>query len=80
MMLFDSDDVASNEAGRVARLFRNPNRGRSMVSTAAQKCTTGLAVACPRSPREGPARGRGLWAHGGKRVVRMEAGVAIGSA
>ena len=24
---------------------------------AAQRCTTGTAVACPRSPREGPARG-----------------------
>ena len=52
-------------------------------------------VACPRSPREGPARGAtrpvrgwrrpargwGLWAHGDKRgVIRTGAGVAIGSA
>ena len=52
------------------------------------------AVACPRSPREGPARGatrpprgwrrpargRGLWAHGVKRVIRTSAGAEIGSA
>ena len=51
------------------------------TGAAAQKCTTGSVVACPRSPWEGPARGatrpprgwrrpargRGLWAHGGKR-------------
>ena len=54
---------------------------RFCASAAAQHCTTGSAVACPRSPREGPARGatrpprgwrrpargRGLWAHGVKR-------------
>ena len=53
------------------------------------------AAACPRSPREGPARGstrpvrgwrwpargRGLWAHGVKRgVIRTVAGVVTGSA
>ena len=51
------------------------------TGAAAQKCTTGSVVACPRSPWEGPARGatrpprgwrrpargRGLWAHAGKR-------------
>ena len=51
------------------------------TGAAAQKCTTGSVVACPRSPWEGPARGatrpprgwrrpargRGPWSHGGKR-------------
>ena len=51
------------------------------TGAAAQECTTGSVVACPRSPWEGPARGatrpvrvwrrpargRGLWAHAGKR-------------
>ena len=55
--------------------------GGNMYQAAAQKCTTGSVVACPRSPWEGPARGatypprgwrrpargRGLWAHAGKR-------------
>ena len=77
--------------------------GQGMLSTAAgictgaaaQKCTTGSVVACPRSPWEGPARGatrprrgwrrpargRGLWAHGVKRgVIRTVAGVVTGSA
>ena len=65
------------------------------TGAAAQKCTTGSVVACPRSPWEGPARGatrprrgwrrpargRGLWAHGVKRgVIRTVAGVVTGSA
>ena len=65
------------------------------TGAAAQKCTTGSVVACPRSPWEGPARGatrpprgcrrpargRGLWAHAGKRgVIRTVAGVVTGSA
>ena len=65
------------------------------TGSAAQKCTTGSVVACPRSPWEGPARGatrprrgwrrpargRGLWAHGVKRgVIRTVAGVVTGSA
>ena len=70
-------------------IFPSPARRARPLSTAerfcagaaAQHCTTGSAVACPRSPREGPARGatrpprgwrrpargRGLWAHGVKR-------------
>ena len=49
------------------------------TGAAAQKCTAGSVVACPRSPWEGPARGatrpprgwrrpargRGVWAHAG---------------
>ena len=65
------------------------------TGAAAQKCTTGSVVACPRSPWEGPAsgatrpprgwrrpaRGRGVWAHAGKRgVIRTVAGVVTGSA
>ena len=65
------------------------------TGAAAQKCTRGSVVACPRSPWEGPARGatrpprggrrpargRGLWAHAGKRgVIRTVAGVVTGSA
>ena len=65
------------------------------TGAAAQKCTTGSVVACPRSPWEGPARGatrprrgwrrpargRGLWAHGVKRgVIRTVAGVVTVSA
>ena len=65
------------------------------TGAAAQKCTTGSVVACPRSPWEGPARGAtrpprgwrrpargwGLWAHAGKRgVIRTVAGVVTGSA
>ena len=65
------------------------------TGAAAQKCTTGSVVACPRSPWEGPARGatrpprgwrrpareRGVWAHAGKRgVIRTVAGVETGSA
>ncbi len=65
------------------------------TGAAARKCTTGSVVACPRSPWEGPARGatrpprgwrrpargRGLWAHAGKRgVIRTVAGVVTGSA
>ena len=94
-----------NDRCLVSRILADGTRRRhgSFVSTAAgictgaaaQKCTTGSVVACPRSPWEGPARGatrprrgwrrpargRGLWAHGVKRgVIRTVAGVVTGSA
>ena len=83
-----------------------PTTGETALSTAARSCTGAAAwrrkivprasaVACPRSPREGPARGAtrpprgwrrpargwGLWAHAVKRgVIRTEAGVGTCSA
>ena len=85
------NEIADARAGLLAALFPEADvtRHNAEVSTAerfcagaaAQHCTTGSAVACPRSPWEGPARGttrpprgwrrpargRGLWAHGVKR-------------
>ena len=79
----------------LAILVRLSTAAGICTGAAAQKCTTGSVVACPRSPWEGPARGatrprrgwrrpargRGLWAHGVKRgVIRTVAGVVTGSA
>ena len=86
---FGDDSDASIDAAKVS------TAAGICTGAAAQKCTTGSVVACPRSPWEGPARGatrprrgwrrpargRGLWAHGVKRgVIRTVAGVVTGSA
>ena len=79
----------------IHRIWQVSTAAGICTGAAAQKCTTGSVVACPRSPWEGPARGAtrpprgwrrpargwGLWAHAGKRgVIRTVAGVVTGSA
>ena len=70
-------------------------RRKNVLARRRKNAPRASTAACPGSPREGPARGatrpvrgwrwpargRDLWAHGGKRgVIRTVAGVAIGFA
>ena len=83
------------DPSQIPRIYKVSTAAGICTGAAAQKCTTGSVVACPRSPWEGPARGatrpprgwrrpareRGVLAHAGKRgVIRTVAGVVTGSA